>query len=85
MLEITCTGGMLRADRNHLWADVEGKWVEQEVEARPDKEREWEELLDHLEGKRESPIPGSEARETVNIMQSISASGESGREVRLDT
>ena len=27
MLEITCKDGMLLADRNQLWADLDGKWV----------------------------------------------------------
>jgi predicted dehydrogenase len=84
MLEIACTGGMLRADRNRLWEDVEGKWVEQEVPARHDKEREWEDFLDYLEGKAESPIPGSEARETVRVMEAVTESTATGREVRID-
>jgi predicted dehydrogenase len=84
MLEITCTNGMLRADRNQLWADVDGKWVEQEVPARPDKEREWEDFLDYLEGKTDSPIPGSEARETVRVMGAVAESTSTGREVRFD-
>lgn len=84
MLEITCTGGTLRAERNQLWADEDGKWVEQEVVKKTDKEREWSDFLDFLEGKTESPIPGSEARETVRVMEAVAKSTTTGREVRLD-
>jgi len=83
-LEITCSGGMLRADRNRLWIDGDGKWVEREVEEKPDKEREWEDFFDFLEGKTESPVPGSEARETVRVMEAVAQSISTGREVRLD-
>ena len=84
MLEITCTTGAIRCERNKLWVGVDEEWQERPIVARHDKVREWDEFLTCLETGSAPPVPGSEARHTMEILLAVEESSATGREVRLD-
>ncbi|NPV08939.1 MAG: Gfo/Idh/MocA family oxidoreductase [Anaerolineae bacterium] len=84
MVELTCTGGMLRCERKRLWVGLDEQWTERPVETEDDKVREWAEFLTYLEGSGPCPVPGTEARHTVQVLKAVEQSSTTGREIRLD-
>jgi len=85
MIEMTCTEGMLRCDRKRVWVGLDERWQERPVTSMDDKVREWEDFLTCIEQDTEPPIPGEEARHTVEVMQAVEEASAARREVRLDS
>ena len=84
MVEMTCTRGMLRCDRKRVWVGLDEQWSERPVETEDDKVREWEEFLTYLEQGGQVPVPGEEARHTVQVVQAVEESSAAGCEIRLE-
>lgn len=84
MLELTCTEGMIRCEPKRCWVGVDEQWQERSLVVVHDKVREWDEFLGCLESGSEPPVPGSEARHTIEILLAVEESSATGREIRLD-
>ena len=84
MLELTCTEGKIRCEPNRLWVGVDDQWDERPMVVVHDKVREWDEFLSCLETRSEPPMPGSEARHTIQVLLAVEESSATAREIRLD-
>ena len=82
-IEITCTRGKIRCERERLWVGVDEEWQERPLEAANDKVREWDAFLACLEEGGAPPVPGAEARHSVEILLAVEELSATGREVRL--
>jgi predicted dehydrogenase len=84
MLELTCTEGKIRCEPDRIWVGVDEQWDERPLVVVHNKVREWDEFLSCLETASDPPVPGAEARHTMEILLAVEESSATGREVRLD-